>query len=324
MGGEAEVAEEFHVLVGARIGGGEEFVAVEDGVGTGEVGEGLGFTAQVCAAGAEAHFGLRHGDAGYGDHADEREGIDDFVVAERCAFDGHEGVDRNAFGLRIEVGDDLQHFQTVVDGLAEAKDAAAADGHAGVLRVADGAQAVLEGVGADDVRVMLGRGVHVVVVGGDTGFLEVGGFFRAEFAEGDADFHAELGNVAHDVEYLVEFLGAFAHAFPRRAHAEAGGAVRTGGEGAFHDLLLRHELLRLHARGVAGALGAVAAVFAATAGLDAQKGAKLHFVAGPVFIMHGACLLEEVEEGLVINAVKLGEGHGRGIVGANGRDAREK
>jgi hypothetical protein len=40
--------------------------------------------------------------------------------------------------------------------------------------------------------------------------------------------------------------------------------------------------------------------------------------------MHGAGLLEEVEERLVINAVKLGEGHERGIVGANERDAREK
>lgn len=192
QGGETELAEEFQVLVGAGISGGEEFVAVEDGVGSGEVGEGLGFAAQVRAAGAEAHLGLRHGDARDGDHADEGEGIDDFVVAQRRAFDGHEGVDRDAFGLRIEVGDDLQHFQAVVDGLAEAEDAAAADGHAGVLRVADGAQAVLEGVRADDVRVMLRRGVHVVVVGGDTSLLEVAGLFRAEFAEGDADFHAEL------------------------------------------------------------------------------------------------------------------------------------
>ncbi|OYW74997.1 MAG: hypothetical protein B7Z37_15135 [Verrucomicrobia bacterium 12-59-8] len=35
-----------------------------------------------------------------------------------------------------------------------------------------------------------------------------------------------------------------------------------------------------------------------------------------MLVMHGACLLKEVEKGLVIDAVKFGESHEREIVGA--------
>jgi hypothetical protein len=59
-------------------------------------------------------------------------------------LNGHERIDRHALGLRIEVRNDLQHLQAVLDGLAEAEDAAAADGHAGVLRMADGAETIFK------------------------------------------------------------------------------------------------------------------------------------------------------------------------------------
>ena len=207
--------------------------------------------------------------------------------------------------MRIEVAEDFEHPEAVVDVFAEAENAAAADGHACLLCVADGAEAVVEGVGGDDVRVMLGRGVDVVIVGGDTGVFQLARFGLAELAERHTHFHAERGDVAHDVEDVIEFLGAAAHAFPGRSHAEACGAAGLCGAGFLHHLFLFHELLALHAGAVARALGAVAAVFAASAGLDGEEGAELHFVLRPVFLMHGAGLLEETEEGLVVDAMEF-------------------
>jgi hypothetical protein len=58
-------------------------------------------------------------------------------------------------------------------------------------------------------------------------------------------------------------------------------------------------------------LGAVAAVFRAAAGLDAEQCAKLHLTLRPVVLMHGAGLLEKVKEGLVVEAVQFGVVHSR-------------
>ena len=70
-----------------------------------------------------------------------------------------------------------------------------------------------------------------MIVGGDAGVAELVGFLGAEFAEGDADFHAERGDVADDIEHLLKLRGAAAHALPGGAHAEAGGTGVLGGAG---------------------------------------------------------------------------------------------
>jgi len=305
LGLEAELIEEAEVVGHGGVGGGEEFVAVEDGVGTGEEAEGLGFVGELGAAGGEADAGLGDGDAGDGDHAGHIEGGDGVLAGEGGAGHGHEGVDGDAFGGWVELGDDLDHFEAVLGVFAEAEDAAAADRHTGVLDVADGAEAVVEGVGGDDVGVIFGGGVDVVVVGGDAGFLEGLGFGGAEFAEGDADLHAEGGDIADDVEDVVEAFGAGADATPGGTHAETGGAGVLGGVGAFHDLAFFHEAFGIDAAVVAGRLGAVGAVLGAATGLDGEEGAELHGVLGPMGLVHGAGLLEEVEEGLVVEAMKF-------------------
>ena len=93
-----------------------------------------------------------------------------------------------------------------------------------------------KGVRGDDLGVILGRGVDVVIVSGDAGFLELARFGRAELAERDADFHAELADFADGAEHLLELRVALAHAFPRRAHAEAGRAIRPRALRGGHDL----------------------------------------------------------------------------------------
>ena len=81
------------------------------------------------------------------------------------------------------------------------------------------------GAGRDDVAVKLGRGVEVVVVGGETGRSQGIGLFLREHAEGAAGLHAEPANGAHHVEHLIEGR-AVGHVAPGRAHAEAGRPLR--------------------------------------------------------------------------------------------------
>src|SRR5204862_3033283 len=117
------------------------------------------------------------------------------------------------------------HFQPVVFALAHADDAAAADVHAGLLHGGDGIHAILERVRADDLGIEFRRGVDVVIVSGDAGFLELARLGERELAERDADFHAELAHFADRAEHLLKLRVAITHALPRRTHAKARRAI---------------------------------------------------------------------------------------------------
>jgi hypothetical protein len=147
------------------------------------------------------------------------------------------------------------------------------------------------------------------------GFLELTRLGRRELPERDADFHSELAHLADRPEHLLEARIAAAHAFPSRAHAKAGRAILAGAAGDFHHLLGLHELLGLDARLVAGALRAVAAILGAATGLDAEQGAELHFVFAPVREVGIPPLLDEVEERLVVERLKLRKSHARRVAG---------
>ena len=184
---------------------------------------------------------MRDGDASESDHADQVERVDLWVVGERSSRHRHQGIDGYAFGLRVKVGDDFEESKAIGDGFAEAEDATAADGDAGVLDVADGPKAIFVGVSGDDIWVVFWGGVEVVVVGGDACVAELSGFIGAELAEGDADFHVERGHVAADIEDFIELFGAAVDAFPSGAHAEASGASFFGGACVLHHLFAFHE-----------------------------------------------------------------------------------
>ena len=147
-----------------------------------------------------------------------------------------------------------------------------------------------------------------MVVGGEAGFLELARLVVAELAEGDADLHAELRNLADGFEHGFEFAIAFADAFPGGAHTEAGGAVFLGALRDREDLIAGHERLFFESGIVVGALGAVAAILAATAGFHAEQGAKLDFVFRPEFQEHAAAFLDEVEEGAAVGLLELRKG----------------
>lgn len=307
---QAKHLQQGHVGIAGGVLGGEELAAVEDGVGAGVEAERLGFAGEAGAAGGEAHFAAGQGDARDGDDAGELKGVYLRVAFQRGAGHGHQGVDGYAFGLRVQGGEDLQHAQAVVHGFAQAQNAAAAHGHAGALHVGDGLQPVVKRVSGDDVGVVLRAGVDVVVISGYAGFAKSAGGIGAQVAQGYAYFHAQLAYLANGLQYGFEARVAIAHALPGGAHAKAGTAGLGGAAGDGHDFGGGHEALGLNACIIAGALGAVAAILATAAGFDAEQGAQLHLGFGPVFLVHSARAVQELEEREVIEAVEFGKSHG--------------
>ena len=157
-----------------------------------------------------------------------------------------------------------------------------------------------------------------MIVGGHACFLELASLLVTELAEGDADLHAELAHLADGLEHRLETAVAGFHTLPRRAHAEAGGAALAGLLGKRKDLVASHELSGLHAGVIAGALGAVGAVLAASARLHAQQGAELDIILVPILQMDRAGALDQVEKRAAVDLFKLG--HGDGVCGAHGNE----
>ena len=165
------------------------------------------------------------------------------------------------------------------------------------LHGADRVEPVLEGVGGDDLRVKLRAGVEIVIVGGDARLAELPRRLGRELPERDADLHAELGS-PRGPSRAPSANFASCSVTPRQAApmqkrvlplARARSAVsRMRASGS--------ERLALQAGVVVGALGAVGAILAAAAGLDAQQRAELHLVLRPVGAIDLARLRDQVEE----------------------------
>ena len=128
-----------------------------------------------------------------------------------------------------------------------------------------------------------------------------------QLAERDADFHAELATSRTVSSTGLNFGVVLRHALPRRAHAEARAAVGPGALRRGQDRRQRRQRLLLQAGVVMGALGAVGAVLAAAAGLDAHQRAELHLVLRPVGAIGLARLLDQVEERQVVKGAEGGQ-----------------
>jgi hypothetical protein len=217
-------------------------------------------------------------------------------VREGGTSDPDEGVDGDALGVGVEAGEFDQHSDAVVDGLTHADDAAAADGDAGLADVAEGEEAILVGAGGDDGFVVIAAGVEVVVVGVEAGLLEATGLILGEHAEGAAGLEAELLDALDHVDDALEG-GAIFDLAPGGAHAEAGGAGLAGAPCGGEDLIDLEQALGADGGIVVGRLGAIGAIFGASAGLDAQQGAELHLAVGVVGAMDGAGPVYQLEEG---------------------------
>ncbi len=298
---EAKRFEKGAVVVHAWVRGGKELVAVENRICTREEAERLGLACETVAAGGEADFCFRQNNARCGDQAHQLENINRWRVGEWSSGDRGKAIDRHALRLRVHGAKNLEHFEAVDFRFPHANNSATANAEARALDRANGIQTILEGVGADDFFVMLGRGVDVVVVGGEAGFLELAGLDVTELAEGNTHFHAKLADLAHGLEHHFKLRVAVADALPCRTHAEAGRAIFPRRASHGQNLVHRHEALFFQACVVVRALGAITAILAATAGLYAKQRAKLDLVFRPELQKNPAAFLNEIEEGTVVD-----------------------
>lgn len=127
LGGKTEFRNKIEVFLYGWVGGGEEFVSIENRVGPSKETHRLSFFGKGGASGREADFALGNGDARDRDHADEFEDIHSLVLGHGGAGHGHELVDGDGFGGRVKGGNDLDHFEAIFGGFAEAEDSAATD-----------------------------------------------------------------------------------------------------------------------------------------------------------------------------------------------------
>ena len=125
-------------------------------------------------------------------------------------------------------------------------------------------------MGGDNVAIVFGRGVQIVVVGGDPCIFELSGSLIGELTQCDTYLHAKLFDVANDIQNRLKLSLSFLHPFPGRTHTEA---ACSGGfclPSFKQNGISLHQSLGLDPRVVASALGAVAAVFTATTRFDTE------------------------------------------------------
>ena len=303
--GKIEGLEQIEVLVFPGIGRGQQFIPVEDRIRPREKAEGLPFLGQRGAPGRKTDFGHRQNKARGGDKADQFEDVHRLRGLQRRAFDRDETIDRHALRRRVESGENLEHAQAVFHRFTHAKDASATNLHPGALHRANGVEAVLKGVGADNLRIILRRRVNVVIVSGHPRLLELPRRIVAELAERHANFHPELADLPHRLEHGFETTIARADPFPGRTHTKAGRSIFFRSPRMGQDFLRGHERLRLEVGVVMRTLRAVTAILAASPRLDAQQRAKLHFASRPMALMDPTRFRDEVEKRAVVDFLEL-------------------
>ena len=178
--------------------------------------------------------------------------------------------------------------------LAHADDAAAAHVDPRLADALERLEPVAIGAGGDDLCVIFGRGVDIVVVIVESRLGEPIGLVVGEHAQGHAGLEAHrLDPLDHRQDRIhVAVLGAA----PSRAHAEA---LRTRGlclARGFEHLLDHHQLGRLEVGLVACRLAAIAAILGTAAGLDRQQGRELDRVGIMILAVHALGPPEQVVE----------------------------
>ena len=192
----------------------------------------------------------------------------------------------------------MQEPRAILDGLAHADNAAAADLHAGVPHMGKRVEPVLIGPRGDDLAVELGRRIEIMVVGREPGLGEAAGLILGQHAEGDAGLHVQRADAPHHGEHAVEGL-AVLHLAPGRAHAEARGPRLFGDPGLGQHVVHVEQCLALEPGllGVVSRLRAVLAVLRTGPGLDGKQAGKLHLAVRVVAPVDAARLVHEVEQG---------------------------
>ncbi len=295
LGVQAQLGKQRAVALCLGVAGGQQLVAVENRVGTGQKGKRLGGFAHLLAACREAHMALGHHDARHGNGADERQRVQVLRVFQRGARYLYQHVDRHRLRMRGEPGQLLQQRAAILGAFAHAENTARTHLHTGVAHGGQSFQAVAIGARGDDFAVVVGGGVEVVVVVVQPRGGQPGGLFTIDHAQRHAGFEPQRFHLAHHLFHRQQIL--VLGAAPGRSHAEAAGACLFGGLGLGHHFLYFQQLLFFQLSVVVTRLGAVLAVFRAGPGLDRQQGRHLHCVGIEVCPMYLLGLKQQVVEG---------------------------
>ena len=183
------------------------------------------------------------------------------------------------------------HADAIVDALAHADDPAAADANTGFAHVSERVEAVLVRARGDDRAVIFRRGVEVVVVVVEACRLETPRLWLVEHAKRGAGLEPDRLDAFDHRADLIEI--ALLGLAPRGAHAEAAGARTFRRARLGHDGIDAHQLLRLHAGLVMGALRTIGAIFRTAAGLDRDEGRHLHLGRIEVRPMNALCAKDQ-------------------------------
>ena len=174
-GPHAEIVEKRFDPCRRGIRRGEKFFAGENGIGAGKEAERDGFARQRVASAGEPDARSGHQDSRGGDGADHHQGIELWRICERSAFHAGQHVDGNAFRMRVKNRKLMQQADAILFGLADSENSAAADGDSRIANARDGAQAIFVNARGDDAAVKFGRGIEIVIVGGEAGLLQASG-----------------------------------------------------------------------------------------------------------------------------------------------------
>ena len=128
----------------------------------------------------------------------------------------------------------------------------------------------------DDLAVVFGRCIEVVIVIVETGRLEALRLGCGQHAERGAGLEAELLDTCDHAHHPLEI--AVLRLAPGRAHAESAGAGRLRLRALRASTARGHEFLGVDARVEMRALRTVGAVLGAAAGLDRKQRRDLNFV----------------------------------------------
>lgn len=227
-GSQTVLGEHGLIFVPAIALGGQHLLTSEDGVSTSVEAQDLLSLAHSGATSGDSDDSGGHDDSCSGDGTEngiEADALAARVVTEWRSLDRDQSIDREGFGVSRHVGDGVEQTNMVLRLLTQTQDTTRADVDASLADVRQGFQTLIVGSGSDNGRVVLTRGVDVVVVCSQASRLELLGLVLVNHAECDADLHIHGAYALdHGLDILQAGLSS-SHVTPSSAHAEAGASI---------------------------------------------------------------------------------------------------
>ncbi len=226
---------------------------------------------------------------------------------QRRAFDLHQHIDRHAFRMDRQAGECRDHADAILQPLAHADNAAAADMDAGRAHVLERIETILVSARGDDRAVKFRRGVEVVIVVVEAGLFQP---LRLIATSACRAWRRSPGRARFTPSTMAQTLSRSRSLGERQAapmqKREAPPALAA--RASLEHRLDAHQLLGLDAGVVARGLRAIGAILRAAAGLDRQQSRDLHFRRIEILPVDRGCAEHQFRERQVEQRPHLGAG----------------